>query len=73
MKITETGYYKTLKDVCVRNAVSIGTLSAGNEIHITQVDPENHKVYASELLDWTFYELPVEKLEHSSCIAIKTS
>ena len=54
-KIEKPGYYELLKDMVVRNAVSIGTLPVGTIVHVTQVDAENHMVYSPSFMDWVFH------------------
>lgn len=63
MIITEKGKYKILKDFTVRNSIASGTLSEGGILEITQIDDSTNKVIGPELMDWTYHELPVEKIE----------
>lgn len=62
MRITEKGKYQLLEDIKVRNSCTIGTLPKGAIISITSIDDAYHKVIGPELLDWMYWELPVEKL-----------
>lgn len=62
MKITEPGRYRLTADMVNRGSSSVGTLRTGTEIRITQVDRETHQVIGPMLADWTWYDLPVERI-----------
>ncbi len=64
MIITEKGKYKVLKDLKIRNTTSIGTLTEGSIIEITQVDEMTNKVIGPMLWDWMYHDLPLEKIEY---------
>ena len=42
----------------MRNSVMVGVLAKGVIINITQIDEEYNKVYAVELLDWHYNDIP---------------
>ena len=60
MIITQTGNYKLLKDMKTRGTISIGDMPEGTIIEITQIDNGGHKVIGPQLMDWTYWDLPVE-------------
>lgn len=62
MIITEKGKYKLLEDITTRGSRSIGGIAKGVVIEITQIDANSHKVIGPQLMDWTYWELPVEKI-----------
>ena len=59
MIITKLGKYRVLKDFKTRSSISIGQISKGRTITITQVDASYHKVIGPEFLDWEYWDLPV--------------
>lgn len=62
MIISKPGQYRLTKRLWVRNTITISALPEGTVVEITQIDPEYHKVYGEQLLDWTYWDLPVEEL-----------
>lgn len=62
MIIKEKGKYKLLEDIKVRNPRAIGGIAKGAVIEITQIDEGSHKVIGPQLMDWMYWELPVEKI-----------
>ena len=60
MVITRTGRYQLLEDYYCRTSSSIGMLSKGAVIHVTQIDQEYHKIIGPELEDWQYWDLPVK-------------
>jgi hypothetical protein len=63
MIIKEPGKYELLRDIKTRKAYSIGTLLAGTVLNIKQIDTEYHNVIGEPLYDWTYWDLPVIKVE----------
>jgi hypothetical protein len=66
MTIATPGRYRLTEDVVTRGTISIGTLPAGAEIEITQVDAEGHKVIGPQLGDWRYWDIPAEPLPSPS-------
>ncbi len=62
MIIKKTGKYRVLESFKTHNSISIGQINKGDIITITQIDIHYHKVIGSPLLDWEYWDLPVEKL-----------
>ena len=65
MEISEKGKYKVLKTFKTRGVRSITEIPKNSIINITQIDEDNEKVIGPELLDWIYYDLPVEKLDQT--------
>lgn len=66
MIIDKIGKYKLIEDIRTRNSSSIGTLKKGTILDITQIDKNFHKVIGESLMDWTYWDLPVEPVENLS-------
>lgn len=62
MRITEKGQYRLLEDIKTTTAASIGTIPKGTILDITQVDERCHRVIGRPLMDWTYWDLPVESI-----------
>lgn len=60
MKIEQPGKYRLLKDYPTRGTWSMGTLPAGKVLDITQIDRDGCQVIGPDLLDWAYWEMPVE-------------
>jgi len=67
MKITTLGTYQLTKDITIRTSISVGTLPKGSLFSVNQIDKENHKVYANELEDWHYYDIPCKKVSDVVC------
>lgn len=62
MIVAETGKYRLTKDFKTRGKWEIGAIPAGTVIEITNVDKKGHKVFSPIFFDWTYWEIPVEKI-----------
>lgn len=62
MIIIEPGLYELTENIITRGASNVGTLPKGVKIKVTQVDEKGKKVIASQLSDWTHYDLPVKRI-----------
>ena len=60
MKITKIGKYKLLKSIRRTDGVNGGLIESGVIINVTQIDHFSRKIFATELLDWKNWDLPVE-------------
>lgn len=63
MIVKEKGFYRLLEELKTSNSGAIGTLPKGTIIEVTQISEDYRQVISPDLLDWTYWELPVEKLE----------
>ena len=65
MVVQNTGRYRLVEDLQVRNSISIATLPRGTVLDITHIDTRFHKVLDRGLLlmDWTYWNLPVKFVE----------
>lgn len=63
MIITEKGTYKALQDITTRGSFKVGTIPAGTEFIISQIDSGGHKVIGNIFFDWIYWDLPVEKVD----------
>ncbi len=61
MIITKPGEYRVLSNFKTSGANCIAELGAGTIIKITQIDTTYHKVMGPGLLDWEYWDLPVEE------------
>jgi hypothetical protein len=63
MIINEVGQYKLLEDIKTSNSFSVGTILKDIVLNITQIDKVYYQVIANELMDWTYWDLPVVKIK----------
>ena len=63
MIVKEKGFYRLLEAIKTSNKIAIGNLPKGTIIEVTQISEDYRQVIGSDLLDWTYWEMPVEKLE----------
>ena len=61
MTITKPGIYILTEDFVTRGTISVGTIPKGTKLKINKVDKQNHKVVGPQLLDWTYWNMPVKK------------
>jgi hypothetical protein len=60
VKIMNPGRYRLTQDFATRGSNGVATLPAGTVLEITQVDAYGRQVIGPQLLDWEWWDMPVE-------------